>query len=154
MEEAPKIQLTKKKETCHMLKSEIVNFKKMIEKTNKTVNFHNCSAILDNIWNSQRSVDDKTGIGYNKKEGNEKWSTTYKHEKGSSFSKGKGAITKQLQVTNFVKEGSYRSKKEEENQKTYLSSQNKFKNGNTFNDYCFSCHNFGHKTMHCKKLEK
>jgi hypothetical protein len=32
----------------------------------------------------------------------------------------------------FVKEGSCRSKKEEENQKTDLSNQNKFKNGNTF----------------------
>jgi hypothetical protein len=37
---------------------------------------------------------------------------------------------------------------------TDLSSQNKIKNGNTFNGYCFSCHNFGHKAMDCKKLEK
>jgi hypothetical protein len=38
---------------------------------------------------------------------------------------------------NFVKEGSYRSKNEEENQMTDLSSQNKIKNGNTFNGYFF-----------------
>jgi hypothetical protein len=152
MEESLKIQLTKKEETCHMLKSEVVNLKNMIEKTNKTVNFKNSSSILDKIWNSQRSVNDKTSLGYNKKEDNDKWSTIYKHQKGSSFSKRKGAITKKLQVMNFVKEGSYRSKKEEENQKTDLSSQDKFKNGNTFNG--FSCHNFGHKAMDCKKLEK
>jgi hypothetical protein len=55
---------------------------------------------------------------------------------------------------NFVKEDNYRSKKEEENQMTDPSSQNKIKKGNTFNGYCFSCHSFGHKAMDCKKLEK
>jgi hypothetical protein len=55
---------------------------------------------------------------------------------------------------NFVKEGSYRSKKEEENQMIDFSSHNKIKNGNTFNGYCFSCHSFGHKAMDCKKLEE
>jgi hypothetical protein len=50
-----------------MLKSEIVNLKKMIEKTNKIVNFQNSSTILDKIWNNQRSVDEKIGLGYNKK---------------------------------------------------------------------------------------
>jgi hypothetical protein len=74
--------------------------------------------------------------------------------KGSSISKGNGAITNQLKAMNFVKEGSYRSKNEEENQMTYLSSQNKINNGNTFNGYFVSCHNFGHKAMDCKKLEK
>jgi hypothetical protein len=132
----------------------IVNLKKMDENTDKSVKFQNISTILDKIWNSQRSVDDKTSLGCNKKEDNEKWSTIYKLEKGSSFSKGKGAITKQLQVMNFVKEGSYKSKKEEENKKTELSSQNKFKNRNTFNGYCLSCHIFGHKEMDYEKLEK
>jgi hypothetical protein len=93
MEEALKIQLTKKEETCHMLKLEIVNLKNMIENTNKIVNLQNNSAILNKIWNSQRPVDDKTSLGYNKKEENEKWSTIYKYEKGSSLSKEKGAIT-------------------------------------------------------------
>jgi hypothetical protein len=64
------------------------------------------------------------------------------------------ANTKQLQVMNFVKEGSYRSKKEEENQMIDFSSQNKIKNGNTFNGYCFYFHSFGHKEMDCKKLEE
>jgi hypothetical protein len=125
VEEALNIQLTKNEELCQILKLEMVNLKKMKEKTNKIVNFQNSSAILNNIWKSQRSVDDKNGLGYNKKEDNDKWSTIYKHEKGSSLSKGKGEITKQLQVMNFVKEGSCRSKKEEENQMTYLSRQKK-----------------------------
>jgi hypothetical protein len=154
VEEALKIQLTKKEELCHMLKLEIVNLKKMNEKTNKIVNFQNSSAIFDKIWKSQKSADDKTGLGYNKKEDNNKWSTIYKDEKGSSFLKGKDASTKKLQVMNFVKEDSFRSKKEEENQMTDPSSQNKIKNGNTFNGYCFSCHSFGHKAIDCKKLKK
>ena len=108
MEEALKIQLTKKEELCHILKLEIVNIKHMNEKTNKIINFQNSSAILDNIWKSQRSVVDKNGLGYNKKE----------------------------------------------NQMTDLSSQNKIKNENAFNGYCFSCHSFGHKATDCKKLEE
>jgi hypothetical protein len=67
VEEALKIQLTKKEELCQILKLEIVNLKQMNEKTNKIVNFQNSSTILDNIWNIQRSVVDKTGLGYNKK---------------------------------------------------------------------------------------
>jgi hypothetical protein len=81
VEEAVEIQLTKKEETCHMLKLEIVNLKKMDEKTNKSVKFHNILAIPDNIWNIQRLVNDKTSLGYNKNEDNDKWSTIYKHEK-------------------------------------------------------------------------
>jgi hypothetical protein len=76
----------------------------MNEKRNKIVNFQNSSTILDNIWKSQRSTSNKTSLGYKNKEDNDKWSTIYKHEKGLSFSKGKGAIKKQLQVMNFVKE--------------------------------------------------
>jgi hypothetical protein len=90
----------------------------MNEKTKKIVNFQNSTSILDKIWKRHRSVDEKTGLGYNKKE------------------------------------DSYRSIKEEENQTTDPSSQNKIKNGNTFNGYFFSCHSFGHKSMDCKKLEK
>jgi hypothetical protein len=74
----------------------------MYEKTNKIVIFQNSSIILDKIWKSQISVDDKNGLGYNKKEYNDKWSTIYKHDKKPSFSKGKCASTKKLQVMNFV----------------------------------------------------
>jgi chromosome segregation ATPase len=113
VEEALKIHLTKKEETCHMLKLEIVNLKKMNEKTNKTVKFQNSSAILDKIWNNQRSAHDKLSLGYNKKEDSDKWRTIYKHVKGSYFSKVKGAITNRLQTMNFVKERRYIIKKKE-----------------------------------------
>ena len=73
---------SKRDELCHMLKLEIVNIKKLNEKTIKIVNLQNSSAILDNIWNGQRLDVDKTGLGYNKKEDSDKWSTIYKHGKG------------------------------------------------------------------------
>jgi hypothetical protein len=66
-EEAQKIQLTTKEETCHMLEIEVINLKKKNEKTKETVKFQNNSIILDRIWNNQRPIDDKIGLGYNKK---------------------------------------------------------------------------------------
>ena len=65
----------------HMLEMEFINLKKNNEKTKATVKFQNNSAILDKIWNSQRPTDDKTGLGYNKKEEANKWSTIQKHDK-------------------------------------------------------------------------
>jgi hypothetical protein len=153
-EEALKIQLTKKEETCHMLEMEVINLKKKNEKTKETVKFQNNSTILDRIWNSQRPTDDKTGLGYNKKEEGGKWSTIQKHDKGSYSSKEKGTVTNLKQTMNFVKEGSYKSKKQETYQKTDFSCHNRLKYGNTFNGYCFSCNNFGHKALECKSPEK
>jgi hypothetical protein len=101
IEEALKIQLTKKEETCHMLELEVINLKKKNEKTKATVKFQNNSTILDRIWNSQRPTDDKTGLGYNKKEEGGKWNTIQKHDKGSSSSKGKRYNHKPKQTMNF-----------------------------------------------------
>ena len=55
---------------------------------------------------------------------------------------------------NIVKEGMYKSKKQETYQKKNFSCPNKPKYGNTFNGYCFSCNNFGHKALECKSLKK
>ena len=54
---------------------------------------------------------------------------------------------------NFVKEGSYKSQKQETYQKTNFACHNKPKHGNTFNGYLFSCKQFGHKALECKSLE-
>jgi hypothetical protein len=93
-----------------MLEMEVINLKKKNEKKKETVKFQNTSSILDRIWNSQIPTDDKTGLGYNKKEEGGKWSTIQKHDKGSYSSKEKGTITNLKQTMNFVKEGSYKSK--------------------------------------------
>jgi hypothetical protein len=154
IEEALKIQLTKKEESCHMLELEVVNLKKKNEKTNATVKFQNNSTILDRIWNSQRPTNEKTGLGYNKKEEGGKWTPIHKHEEGSSSSKGKSVVTDQIQAQNSVKKGSYKIQNQEAYQKEDFSCQNRLEYGNTFNGYCFSCHNFGHKALECKSLER
>jgi hypothetical protein len=103
-EESLKIQLTKKEETCHMMEMEVINLKKKNEKTKTTVKFQNNSTILDKIWNSQIPTDEKTSLGYNKKEECGKWSTIQKHDKGSYSSKEKGTVTNLKQTMKFVKE--------------------------------------------------
>jgi hypothetical protein len=125
-----------------------------MKRQKKLSNSYNSSAILDRIWNSQRPTDDKTGLGYNKKGEGGKWSTIQKHDKGSYSSKEKGTVTNLKQTMNFFKEGSYKSQKQETYQKTDFSCQNRTKYGTTFNGYCFSCNNFGHKALECKNLKK
>jgi hypothetical protein len=136
-----------------MLELEVVNLKKKNEKTNATFKFQNNSYILDRIWNSQRSTNDKTGLRYNKKEEGGKWNPIPKHKKGSSSSKGKSTVIDQIQAHNFVK-GSYKNQNQKTYQKADFSSQNRPKYGNTFNGYFFSCHNFGHKALECKSIER
>jgi hypothetical protein len=125
-EEALKIWLTKKEETCHMMEMEVINLKNKNEKTKTTIKFQNNSTILDRIWNNQRLTDDKTSLGYNKKEEGGKWSTIQKNDKGSYFSC----------------------------QRTDFSCHNRLMYGKTFNGYFFSCNNFGHKAFECKSPEK
>jgi hypothetical protein len=79
IEEDLNIQLTKKEETCHMLELEVINLKKKNENTKATVKFQNNSTILDKIWNIQRPTNEKTSLGYNKKEEGGKWNTIHKH---------------------------------------------------------------------------
>jgi hypothetical protein len=55
---------------------------------------------------------------------------------------------------NFVKGGSYKSKKQKTYQKADFSCHNILEYGNTFNGYCFYCKNFGHKALECKSPEK
>jgi hypothetical protein len=59
-------QLNKRKESCHKLEVEVVNLRNKVEKSNTQVKFLNNSMILDEILDSQRSPDDKIGLGYNK----------------------------------------------------------------------------------------
>ena len=61
--------------------------------------------------------------------------------------KEKSAIKNQIQTMNFVKGGSYKNKKQETYQKVDFSCHNRLDYGNTFNDYCFYCKNFGHKAL-------
>jgi hypothetical protein len=51
-------------ESCHNLEEEVVK----VEKSNTQIKFLNNSMTLDEILDSQRSPNDKSGLGYNKEE--------------------------------------------------------------------------------------
>jgi hypothetical protein len=51
-------------ESCHNLEEEVVK----VEKSNTQIKFLNNSMTLDEILDSQRSSNDKSGLGYNKEE--------------------------------------------------------------------------------------
>jgi hypothetical protein len=55
----------------------------------------NNSKILDEILNSQRSPNDKSGLGYNKEATHSEASTSKKHDVGPSFSKGESKYASQ-----------------------------------------------------------
>ena len=58
--------MNKREESCDKMEGEVVNLRKKVEKSNTQVKFLNKSMILDEILDSQRSPNDKTGLGYNK----------------------------------------------------------------------------------------
>jgi chromosome segregation ATPase len=66
IEELLKNQVNEKEESCHKLEAEVVDLRKKVEKSNTHIKFMNSSTILDEILDSQRSPNDKSGLGYNK----------------------------------------------------------------------------------------
>ena len=60
-EELLKDQINEKEESFHKLEDEVVDIRKKVEKSNK---FLNSSQILNEILESQRSPNDKSGLGY------------------------------------------------------------------------------------------
>jgi hypothetical protein len=63
VEELLKNQVNEKEESCHKLENEVVDLRKKVEKSNK---FLNSSTTLNEILDSQRSPNDKLGLGYKK----------------------------------------------------------------------------------------
>ena len=133
------------------LEMEVVGLRKKDKKNEALVNFHDSSIVLDKILDCQRSPLDKTGLGYKKnkeKSEDDTWSLKTP-EAGPSTSKaapqapahdnknsGKSKVkqgVRSVHQSNFIKETAPRPR--------YESS---------FNGYCYSCSNFGHKAMDCR----
>jgi hypothetical protein len=57
-------ELNEKQQICKILEDEIVQLKGKLEKEDIQSKFENNSKILNNILSSQRSSNDKTGLGY------------------------------------------------------------------------------------------
>jgi hypothetical protein len=170
-EEVVRNQLDKKEESCHELEAEVVNLRKKVEKSDTQNKFLNSSMTLDEILDSQRSPNDKSGLGYNK----EKISTPKKSDAGPSFVKDEDRFDT---TPSFAKSesrydsGSSRSINKRNTTKFRRSDhgrhpeathipQSKFKREtpswmnqrryeSVFNSYCFSCNVYGHKALDCR----
>jgi hypothetical protein len=68
------------------LEVEVVDLRKKVEKSNTHIKFMNNSTILNEILDSQRSPNDKSGLGYNKEATHLDANTSKKHEVSPSFS--------------------------------------------------------------------
>jgi hypothetical protein len=84
IEELLKNKFNEKEDSCHKLEVEFVDLRKKLEKSNK---FLNRSTILNEILDSQRSPNDKSGLGYNKDATQVEESTSNNLEVSPSFSK-------------------------------------------------------------------
>ena len=130
---------------------EVVGIRKKGEKNDSFVMFTDNSVVLDKILDFQRSLLDKTGLGYNKnkeKSEDDIWSlksleagpSTYKsaphapaHDnKDFGSSKMKQGV-RSIPQSNFIIETIPRPRYE-----------------SGFNGYCYFCSNFGHKAMDCR----
>jgi hypothetical protein len=96
-----KNQINEKEESCHKLESEVVDLKRKVENSKR---FINKSTILDEILDSQRSPNDKSGLGYNKEATHFEASTYKKHEVSPSFSKGGKKCCKS---STYTKQGNF-----------------------------------------------
>ena len=82
-------QLEEKEETQEELEREIVSLRRNLEKENIKQKFDKSTETLNQIINSQRPIDDKSGLGYYKEDEKYKIGTwnSKKHEASTSFSK-------------------------------------------------------------------
>jgi hypothetical protein len=95
IEELLKNQVNEKEESCHKLEAEVVDLRRKVEKSNTHIKFMNNSTILDEILDSQRSPNDKYGLGYNKEATHSEVGSSKKHDVSPSFSKDESKVASQ-----------------------------------------------------------
>jgi chromosome segregation ATPase len=100
VEELLKNKVNEKEESCHKLEAKVIDIRKKVEKPNTHIKFMNNSTILDEILDSQRSPNDKSGLGYNKEALHSEASTSNKHEVNPSFSISGNKDTSQANAQN------------------------------------------------------
>jgi hypothetical protein len=133
------------------LEAEVVDVRKKVEKSNR---FFNSSTILNEILDSQRSRNDKSGLGYKKEATHVEASTSKKYEVSPSLSKDGNNVASQpsTQGKERTKQGGYRE--------AIFTSQSKFKTpprwtpiqryANVFHGHSYSCNEYGHKDLECR----
>jgi hypothetical protein len=151
VEELLKNHVNEKEESCHKLEAEVVDLRKKVEKSNK---FLNSSTILNEILDSQRSPNDKSGLGYNKEATHLEASTSKKHEVSPSFSKDRNNVsskpsTQSKETFKRKKQGRhqeanhlYTSKQIQKREPSRWTPKQRYENV-----HCYSCNEYGHKAL-------
>jgi hypothetical protein len=124
------------------------------EKEKKRSKFENSSKILDEILSSQRSPNNKTGLGYTQdstttSQGSAKRPISYADAlKGSLRREDNKEKMIPLKTVPHKHKSTLptRVKDDKKNTITRRNPPNKY----LFIGYCYSCNNFGHKAVHCK----
>jgi hypothetical protein len=83
-----KNQKNEKEESCHKMEEEFFDLRRKSEKSNAHFKLMNNSIILDEILDSERSLNDKSRVGYKKEYAHYEVGTSNKHDVGPLFSKG------------------------------------------------------------------
>jgi hypothetical protein len=133
------------------LEVEVVDIRNKLEKSNK---FLNISTILNEILDSKRSPNDKSGLGYNKEATRVEENTSKKLEVSPSFSKDENNVASQPSTQR--KETFKRN--QGRHQEAILTPQRREKPSiwtpnqryeNVFHGHCYSCNEYGHKYLEC-----
>jgi hypothetical protein len=141
-------QVNEKEESCHKLEAEVVDLRKKVEKSNK---FLNNSQILNEILESQRSPNDKLGLGYKGEATHVEASTSKNHEVSPSLSKDEDNVASQPSTQgneNFkrTKQGIHQEAISIP-QRIWTPNQ---RYGSIFHGQCYSCNEYGHKDLECR----
>jgi hypothetical protein len=147
-----KYQVNEKEESCHKLEFEVVDIRKKVEKSNK---FLNTSTILNEIFEIQRSPNDKSGLGYKREATHAKERTSKKHEVSPSLSKDENNVASQ--PTTQGKE-SFKITKQGIHQEAILEPQRRWtlkkRYESAFHGQCYSCNEYGHKYLECRSYAR
>jgi hypothetical protein len=150
IEELLKNQVNEKEYSCHKLEAEVVDLRKKVEKSNK---FLNSSTILNEILDSQRSPNDKSGLGYNTEAIDVEASTSKKHEVSPSLSKDGNNVASQPYTQG---KECFKITRQERHQEAIFTPQGretpsiwtpKQRYENIFHGHCYSCNEYGHKAL-------
>jgi hypothetical protein len=156
VEELLKNKVNEKEESCHKLDAEVVDLRKKVDKSNK---FLNSSTILNEIFDSQISPNDKSCLGYNKEATHVEASTSKKLEVSPSLSKDGNNVASQPSTQG---KENFKITKKGRHQEDIFTPQRKFRREthsrwtpkkryeNAFHSHCYSCNEYGHKDLECR----
>ena len=149
IEEDLDLHLKRRIQDSYKLEKQIIQLRKGIDEKQIKSKFHNSSRILDDILSSQRSSNDKTGVGYDKVKKPEYSSVTNQGgNKRSNVDALKIPITKK-ESKKFVP--SFYDKNIT-NEVSKRPMTNRYQH--IFLGHCYSCNNFVHEALNAELMER